>query len=132
MKDALIKIQIYYEIAMSIGNSLDLKKMLKNSLSAYLRKLNCSAGVVLALKEHLEDIFQFEPLFSIPRNVGRNLTCQLALKEIPDSLNKNQLSGFISDLPRSGKVGEDQFYHIMELPQFGLLIFSNVRLDFCM
>jgi len=34
-------IQLFYEIAMSIGSSIDLKKMLKTSLSTYLRKLNC-------------------------------------------------------------------------------------------
>lgn len=45
--ETLIQTQIFYEIAMSIGNSLDLDDMLKEGLSAYLKKLNCSAGIVL-------------------------------------------------------------------------------------
>ena len=52
MKDTLNQIQIYYEMAMSLGNSLDLKKMLKEGLLAYLEKLNCSAGSVLEKPLH--------------------------------------------------------------------------------
>ena len=38
MNQDLIQIQIFYEIAMSIGNSLNLRQMLKESLGVYLRK----------------------------------------------------------------------------------------------
>ena len=51
MKERLIEIQVLSEIAMSVGNGPNLSKMLENSLSAFLRKLNCSAGVVLRLND---------------------------------------------------------------------------------
>ena len=42
----LNQIQVFYEIVMAIGRSLDLNTMLKEALSVILRKLNCSAGGV--------------------------------------------------------------------------------------
>ena len=36
------QIQVFFEIAMSIGSSLDLDKMVKTTLLTYLRKLNFS------------------------------------------------------------------------------------------
>lgn len=46
--------RIFYEIAMSIGNSLTLELMLKECLSTYLRKLNCLGGAVLLKSEGRE------------------------------------------------------------------------------
>ncbi|MCZ7669052.1 MAG: hypothetical protein M5U34_18590 [Chloroflexi bacterium] len=38
--------QILYEISMSIGTSVELRAMLKPSLSTILKKLNCVSGAV--------------------------------------------------------------------------------------
>jgi hypothetical protein len=43
------QLQIAYEIAMSIGNSLDMATMLRSCIPTLLRKLNCAAGVVQLL-----------------------------------------------------------------------------------
>lgn len=124
------QIQVYYEIAMSIGNSLDLKGMLRESLSAYLRKLDCSVGAVLTIKENAVENSLIEPLFSIPRNAERNSTYQAALEDICGRLKKSG-SWFVRDLPiNSSEKGAKKYYHIMELPDYGLLILVKNDLDF--
>jgi len=122
MKDALILIQIYYEIAMSIGNSPDLRLMLRESLSTYLRKLDCSAGVVIGFQEHPDDHYSCQALFSIPRNVDNNSPYQAALNEIPQSFHKSHLPAFRESLPIIGSNEKKKFYYIMDLPDFGLLV----------
>ncbi|MGD2092566.1 MAG: PAS domain S-box protein [Candidatus Aminicenantes bacterium] len=122
MKETLIQLQIYYEIAMSIGNNPDLGNMLKESLAAYLRKLDCSAGAVIRLQEMADASCCFIPLFSIPRNLEHNSTYQAALKKIPGHLMQSQLPPFRTHLPIIGSDARKKFYHIMELPDFGLLI----------
>jgi len=122
MKEALIHIQIYYEIAMAIGNSLDLRMMLRESLSTYLRKLDCSAGVVIGFQEQPDETYSCQALFSIPRNVDNNSTFQAALKEIPQSFHKSHLPAFCESLPITGSNEKKKFYYIMDLPDFGLLV----------
>ena len=115
----LIKTQIFYEIAMSIGNSLDLGPMLKEGLSAYLRKLNCSAGVVFEMRKEPGGTLSFMPIFSIPGNFS---ACQAALELIPNDLTEVCLQGFLETLPVSGQDDEGSFFHLMDLPGFGLLL----------
>jgi PAS domain S-box-containing protein len=122
MKEALIRIQIYYEIAMSIGNSPDLRMMLRESLSTYLRKLDCSAGVVIGFQEQPDETYSCQALFSIPRNVDNNSTFQAALKEIPQSFHKSHLPAFRESWPIIGSNEKKKFYYIMDLPDFGLLV----------
>ena len=101
MMDSLHQTQIFYEIAMSIGNSLDLGDMLKEGLSAYLKKLNCTAGVVLEMRRGPGDAVSFSPIFSIPRNLSPWVS-QTALGAIPANLTRSSLSEFLRGLPVSG------------------------------
>ncbi|MEE8373295.1 MAG: hypothetical protein V3R87_06255, partial [Dehalococcoidia bacterium] len=71
MQTSVEHIQIFYEIAMSIGASLDLREMLKSSLSTFLRKLNCSAGGIFISREGSDGGAVFEQLYSIPRDVSK-------------------------------------------------------------
>ncbi|MGA2402821.1 MAG: PAS domain S-box protein, partial [Syntrophobacteraceae bacterium] len=128
--ETLIKTQIFYEIAMSIGNSLDLGKMLKEGLSAYLRKLNCSAGIVLEMRKGSGGALSFAPVFSIPRNLSLS-TCQAALERIPNDLSEVSLPEFLLTLPVSGRDDKGRFFHLMELPGFGLLLIYRSSKDFC-
>ncbi|EAQ97245.1 ATP-binding protein [Congregibacter litoralis] len=43
-----LEIQVALEIAMSIGNSLELKAMAREALKTYLRKLNCPSGMIIS------------------------------------------------------------------------------------
>ncbi len=127
--DSLHQTQIFYEIAMSIGNSRDLGGMLKEGLSAYLKKLNCSAGVVLEMRRAAGGAVSFSPIFSIPRNLSPPV-CQVALENIPGDLAQSSLSEFLSTLPVSGQDNEGRFFHLMELPGFGLLLLFKCGKDF--
>lgn len=134
MKHALIKLQVFYEIAMSIGNSLDLNQMLQESLTAYLRKLNCSAGAVFMTdvengNNEKDSVYRFNLIYSIPRQIKRNATCIHALKQVPDAVPHSQVTRFMNTLPFNGQHGEGDFFHIMELPGFGLLLLVKSSVD---
>jgi signal transduction histidine kinase/CheY-like chemotaxis protein/PAS domain-containing protein len=129
MTERQIQLQVMYETAMAIGNSLDLEKMLMESLNVYLRKFNLAAGAVLENRP-VENRVHIEPLFSIPRRIDNNSTFQGALSAIPSQLSAEQHGEFIGGLPISG-ICDSMQYHIMELPDFGLLVLlkSGAPLD---
>ncbi len=82
MHNSAEQIQILYEIAMSIGTSLDLRQMLRKSLSTLLKKLNCSAGGVYFLKKDNEQNLHLEKIHTIPRTTDGNKAYQVALQHL--------------------------------------------------
>lgn len=121
MSHKAAEIQIYFEIAMAIGNSLDLQKMLQTALSAYLRKLSCATGMVLEL-QLTHGRFAYRPCFSIPRNAGQNPVYSALLDQLPAPLDGQGLHSFLDSLPLSGTVNDRHHFHITLLPDFGLLL----------
>jgi len=116
-----LEIQIYFEIAMAIGSSLDLQKMLQTALSAYLRKLSCATGMVLEL-QLLDGRFSYVPCFSIPRNTNKNPVYNAILSQLPTTFVENELNSFQSSLPLTGSVDDRHNFHFTLLPGFGLLL----------
>lgn len=120
------QIQIFYEISMSIGTSLDLHKMIKTALFTYLKKLNCAAGAVLQLKKEKPGDFKCHKIYSIPRNIE-------SLKSYKETFNIFKLSGDIETLETNKKMlpyrspGSNNFQtgHLMSLPEFGILFLST-------
>jgi two-component system, cell cycle sensor histidine kinase and response regulator CckA len=125
MRHDQLKLQVFYEIAISIGNSLNLKKMLQESLITYLRKFNFAGGAVLQGKQTDQGIV-LETVFAIPRRIERNKAFQAALRGIPEMIPPDRLEEFASRLPISGQQ-DDLHYHVMELKNFGLLILLKSR-----
>lgn len=121
MREKLLQLQVLFEIATAIGNHLDERRMLRESLSAYLRKLNCSAGGIFQTRA-APDGLTFAPLFCIPRNLERNPGWAAALRRIPDRLPASDLPAFLEELPLSGAAGSTHFFHLFPLPDFGLLV----------
>ncbi|MFA5422529.1 MAG: ATP-binding protein [Phycisphaerae bacterium] len=121
---------IFYEIAMSIGNSLDLRKMLKECLATYLRKLNCSAGGIFMLNKDVASEL-YEPVITTPRSFYSGKTFQAILKKIPCCGDDSEPSVLQNNLPLHGRVDDCIYYHLLELPEFGyiILIKSNDDLD---
>ena len=122
MSEVLVRLQVFYEIAMSIGNHTTMNAMLKESLSAYMRKLNCLAGLVMANQEDRTGLLSFSPVFSIPRHSLDIPACKQAMDNIPGSLDSNRLAVFLKQLPLIGCHADDIYYHIMNLEKFGLLL----------
>lgn len=116
------KIQIFYEIAMSIGTSLDLHKMLKTVLLTYLRKLNCVAGMVYKLNSSDKNNYSFEDLFSIPYTLEIRKNYELIDVLFSKSFTEKELADFSSKMPVTGKTKDGNYYHIMKLANFGFLV----------
>ncbi len=125
----VVHLQIYYEIAMAIGNGLELNTMLKQSLSAYLRTLNCSAAMVLVQRHTPGREIEYLPLFSLPCNIKGNMAIKAALQELTGRHSAVRLADFLNRLPICCSISNDAFYHIMELKDFGLLVLSTRGTD---
>lgn len=121
---SLVRERLYYEIAMAIGNSLDLSVMLKDGLSTYLRKLNCLAGAVLRSVENEDGTTSYEMVYGIPRRMKRNGAIKTALDEVPGHLGADEVMAFRASLPLIGGANGLKHY-LMELPNFGLLLLAK-------
>lgn len=121
---------IFYEIAISIGNSLDLRKMLKECLATYLRKLNCSAGGIFMLNKDATNEL-YEPVITTPRSFYSGKTFQSILEKLHGYGDDSEPSVLQNNLPLHGRVDDCIYYHLLELPEFGyiILIKSNDDLD---
>ncbi len=126
-QNELQTLQISYEIAMSIGASLDLTQMLRESLRTFLKKLNCVAGSVLQLVEDGDGRYRFRQSYAIPRRPERNETYRAALGLIPDSPDADQLRQFQARLPIVAQAENGNYFHIFDLPDFGLLLLIKNR-----
>jgi signal transduction histidine kinase len=98
--------KVLYEISMSIGNSLDLKKMTKEVLGTLLRKLSCTSGAIFQSSD--EVIGVEKAVLSIPKNISKNKD-YISIFERYRTESSGELDG--------GK----QFY-LLKLPNFGYLI----------
>jgi len=116
------QLQVYYEIAMSIGQSMNIYDMLKNSLLTYLRKLNCIAAMVYKIKQQDENLFLFEEYFSLPYTLNIKDRYSELHDIIPGSIDKKGLTAFMEKFPIAGSFANKQYYHIMSLGDFGILV----------
>jgi signal transduction histidine kinase len=111
------QIQIFYEISMSIGHTMDLRALVKTALRTYLRKLNCSAGSVLRRVELDDGSCRLERLCSIPRTIDRVGAYHEAVRLATPRLLEGE-----GELPvcHTDAAGHD--CHVFELPAFGALV----------
>lgn len=118
------------EIALSIGNNFDLKAMLKESLLAYLKRLNCTAAGVFRLLHNESKQFRYEHLHSIPRTATDRILPAVN-NLIPTDIDRHTLDTFCERLPIMEWGGHHAHIHLLELPGFGLiyLVKKNSALD---
>jgi len=113
MTSSAEQIQIFYEISISIGSSLDLRKMAKTTLSTYLKKLNCSAGCILQKKAT-----NVEKVYAIPRKIESIDIFRETMDKFIHSFDKtNQMQS----LPFIYESENNQICYVMNLPDFGFL-----------
>jgi len=130
MRTSAENIQILYEISISIGRSLDIGEMLRQSLSTYLKRLNCSAGGILQMKEEQDRTLTFEQIYSIPRSVDNIEAYEFARHNISLRLSQQGLIEFEKNLPINGHVKTGEYFHVLNLPNFGLIILIKSGEDF--
>lgn len=122
--EQISQIQLLYEIAMSIGTSLDMKRMLRGSLQVYLRKLGCFSGAIIRSYEDQQEDLKFETVFSIPRRLESQLVKHSALTSTSFENSTVPLSVFRDQLPMVWNE-QDKYFHLMALPGFGLLYLAK-------
>ncbi|QGY38859.1 PAS domain S-box protein [Pseudodesulfovibrio cashew] len=113
--------RIYYEIAMSIGNSLDLGAMLREAVSIYLRRLNCLAGAVLQQETDEAGLVSFRSIYAIPKRMRPNSAVLEAIESVPKGLDSAGVDDYLASLPEQDKANGNRRY-VMELPGFGVLL----------
>lgn len=125
--------QVLYEIAMSIGSSLDLRPMLKHVLSVFLRKMNCSSGGIylLPVQEilgHPRDehaTFDLVQAYTIPRSIAGNAAFITALGYLPHFRNRRESDDFFRLLPLTSRGDARTTFHILALPNAGVLVLTK-------
>ncbi len=131
MRDPLLELQVFYEIAMSIGNSIDMQVVLRDGVKAYLRKLNVQAGAVFAFtKDDAPSGRGVEQLYSIPHSLDRNEAYKAAWEAL-EGLPQDELGEGLEILPIYRELREDLAFVLFPLEDFGalLLIARPERLD---
>lgn len=120
-QDQIQTLQVLYELAMSIGTSLDLHPMLEVSLQAFIKELDCAAGGVY---QHQVDgaSFQFEAVHTIPQHTDRNGQFNEALTYLPGRMDAARMEQFLETLPLVQENEDGQYYHLLELPDFGVMV----------
>lgn len=108
--------QICYRILLSIGNSLDLKKMLSLGLSTYMKELSCTMGAVFLITDNPVAQNALPLAYSIPRSIERNASF-ISLME--DLRHSNLIMNDVIVREASDQSGN---YYIMSLSDFGLLV----------
>lgn len=111
---AQIETQILFEIAMSIGSSLDLAAMTKASLRTYLRKLNCPLGAVY----RYDGAGELQQVMGLPRTVASHPAMVLAR----NSLRSHTLP--ICDVLCLG-YGDQELVYVMPLAEYGVLVLGR-------
>jgi PAS domain S-box-containing protein len=122
MAKSIDLIQHYYEIAMSIGLTLDMNKMLKVALTSYMKNLNCTASAILHLKERSSNTFVFRRVYATPKKIQDSGVYRKILDLLSPTFNENQLNSFKKKLPLIGSGHENESYHLLDLPGFGMLL----------
>lgn len=104
--------RICYRILLSIGDSLDLRKMLGMSLATYLKELGCTMGAILLAKQD-DHAFRLDIAYAVPRSLDR----QPSFKTLMDELSHaSQMQDILVTT-----VGEGRYY-VLSLADMGLLV----------
>ncbi len=116
---------VLFEIALSIGASLELNKMLQQVLSKMLRGLNCNAAVVYRYEVSAENQLKWTDQLSLPRNALRRESIADVLKQITFPSDIESLDGFVKNLPEKIKTAHSSSVYLFNLSKFGILILDK-------
>lgn len=108
--------QICYRILLTIGASLDLKKMLSLSLSTYMKELSCTMGAVFLITKNTVAQNSLPLVYSIPRSIEKNASFNALVEDLMHS-NLN-----MKDIITREANDQSGIYYIMSLSDFGMLI----------
>jgi PAS domain S-box-containing protein len=113
-----------YNLCLSIGNHIDLQRMLDESLDAYLNAFKCDCGFTCATQEDADGCWRMELIHARTREADqvsyvpyRNIAERL----VPGGPDAISLEAFYTASPRAKTLG-DYTALVMPLPDYGALI----------
>lgn len=116
-----IQEQVLFEIAMSLGSSLDLEKMLSTALSTYLRRLCCMGAAVF-----IEEDGTYTEQFSIPRKKADQTISTVYLEKMNNCISENNRDKMIQEMPIHS-LHDGIHHYLMPLPGAGFLMVAKGR-----
>ena len=110
--DAQLQTQVALEIAMAIGNSMQISKMAREALKTYLRKLNCPTGLIIKGDPRGPDM---QIIAESPRRSLQYPTVAAAVDAL-QALGDDVLAQLVT-----GHNDGENFY-VMPLPDYGHIV----------
>lgn len=118
IRQGLIEQEVLHEIAMSIGESIELEKMLAECIPVFLRGLGCATAAVL-LRDEQADFYA--PTYILPRAAVRNHFLHQAINRSLECLtNHDQLP-----MPLCYFESVGLFYYAWPIQDFGALLLGR-------
>lgn len=114
--------QILYEIAFSVGHSLDLNQMLRHSLGTMMRLCNFNLAVVMRLVDEASQGVSKAVVAAIPRNVVHRPYYQAFMERIGMPEQPDTLHPWLTRLPLQREDGEAHHWYVFHLTGFGILV----------
>jgi signal transduction histidine kinase len=109
-------ISALYEIAMSIGTSLNLQTSIKHTIDTYIRQLDC-IGIIILRNQKSSLTIQY----SKPKHVYTDREHKKNIDEIITSIDSIQKE-FLTNNRVYIQNDRDSFYHLCNLENFGFMI----------
>ncbi|MCB0068535.1 MAG: PAS domain-containing protein, partial [Caldilineaceae bacterium] len=114
--------QILYEIAISIGVTLDLRVMLTTALDVFLRQLNCTSGAIYVARPSNPPQ---EPTTAIPRNLRHNEAVAWVQRTIQAAPEWQEWPALLPSLSQSAHAGGDLYVHGLALGNLGFMVLAR-------
>jgi len=118
-KDEIVNLQ--YEIAMAIGSSLDVKRMLRECLSTIQRRLNCPVGGVFQINRKSADDSELIHILSIPLRGNTFPIVQNGIEIIKEKFADIEFCHKLEVEPYILKFNSNESLLIFNLADFGIL-----------
>ena len=114
------QIQVFYEIALSIGRGETVAAVARTALSSYLRRLNCSTGGVFERREEPDGGATYDLVAGIPRQPTFNEAFEAAADHVAGGAEPES-AWHDETLPIAG-THDGSHYYLFDLPDFGALV----------
>ena len=112
------RIQVLYELALSIGPASTVEETLERALSNYLQKLDCSGGAALERRDRAGDDVGYDLVTAIPRQSSLvDDAVDAARDRLPDSR-----AALSRQAPITKTVSPELHRYYLRLPEFGALV----------
>ena len=116
------RMQILYEIAISIGVTLDLRVMLTTALDVFLRQLNCTSGAIYVGRPSNPPQ---EPTTAIPRNLRHNGAVAWVRATYDEAAIEHQWPELLTSFPQAAQAAGELYVHGLALGNLGFIVLAR-------